>query len=79
MCVSYEAQVAEKSLLQTLFNLHVVKWCHLDVSPGNVMVQWHSDHPWDTLRLVDFGFAKQFETGTFYCGNNCLEKQKSPS
>ena len=74
MCVyvTYDAQVAEKSLLQTLFELHVVKWCHLDVSPGNVMLQSHSDHPWDTLRLVDFGFAKQFEAGTFCHGQKCL-------
>lgn len=61
------------TLLQTLFQLHVAKWCHLDVSPGNVMLQWHSDHPWDTLRLVDFGFAKHFEAGTFCHGHNCLE------
>ncbi|KAL0055509.1 hypothetical protein WJX82_001356 [Trebouxia sp. C0006] len=55
--------VVAAQLLDTLFQLHVAKWCHLDVSPGNVMLQWHSDHPWDTLRLVDFGFAKQFEAG----------------
>lgn len=73
--ITYDAQVAETCLLQTLFHLHVAKWCHLDVSSGNVMLQRHSDHPWDTLRLVDFGFAKQFETGTFCCGHNCLKSK----
>lgn len=75
MYVTYDTQVAEKSLLQTLIQLHEAKWCHLDVSSGNVMLQWHNDHPWDTLRLVDFGFAKEFETGTICCGHNCLKKQ----
>ena len=73
--VTYDAHIAEKSLLQTLLQLHVVKLCHLDVSPGNVMLQWYSDHPWDTLRLVDFGFAKQFETGTSCCGHNCWKSK----
>ncbi|DBA75917.1 TPA: hypothetical protein ACH3X2_008978 [Trebouxia sp. C0005] len=69
--------VVAAQLLETLFNLHVVKWCHLDVSPGNVMVQWHSDHPWDTLRLVDFGFAKQFETGDLADGfDTCIRDVK---
>ena len=69
MYVTYDAQAAEKNLLQTLLHLHMAEWCHLDVSPGNVMLQSHSDHPWDTLRLVDFGFAKQFEAGMF-CHRN---------
>jgi predicted molibdopterin-dependent oxidoreductase YjgC len=39
------------------------------------MLQWHSDHPWDTLRLVDFGFAKHYETGQFSYRSSCLESR----
>ena len=28
------------------------------------MLQWKSEHPWDTLRLIDFGFAQHFKKGT---------------
>ncbi len=39
------------------------------------MLQWHSDHPWDMLRLVDFGFAKHYETGQFSYRSSCLESR----
>ena len=34
------------------------------------MLQWKSEHPWDTLRLIDFGFAQRFETGTLPMSEN---------
>lgn len=51
--------------MQTLFFLHLDSTvCHLDLTPANIMLQAHCDDPWDTLRLIDFGFAAIFNPGT---------------
>ena len=51
-------------LMQTLFQLHLESnLCHLDVTPSNIMLQAHCDDPWDSVRLIDFGFAACFNPG----------------
>lgn len=50
--------------VQTLWYLHFASnICHLDLSPENIMVQWDKSNPWDTVRLIDFGFARKFNPG----------------
>ena len=50
--------------MQTLFFTHLdSNFCHLDVTPSNIMLQTHADSPWDTVRLIDFGFAASFDPG----------------
>ena len=50
--------------LQTLNHMHVdSKICHLDTTPGNIMLQSSPANPWDSVRLIDFGFATKFNPG----------------
>ena len=39
------------------------KICHLDITPGNIMLQSTPANPWDAVRLIDFGFATKFNPG----------------
>ena len=54
-------------LLQTLAKLHSSGICHMDISPSNIMVQTKAASAWDTIRLIDFGFAKRCDTGLHLC------------
>ena len=50
-------------VMQTLFHLHLnAALCHLDLTPGNLMLA-HRYNPYDTLRVIDLGFAKRFNPG----------------
>ena len=50
--------------VQTLWRLHCSSnFCHLDLSPDNIMLRSDKSNPWDTLRLIDFGFAAHFQPG----------------
>ena len=50
--------------VQTLWELHCASHlCHLDLSPDNIMLRTDNSNPWDTLRLIDFGFATEFNPG----------------
>lgn len=50
--------------VQTLWRLHCgSNFCHLDLSPDNIMLRSDKSNPWDTLRLIDFGFAANFNPG----------------
>lgn len=50
--------------VQTLFELHCASnFYHLDLSPDNIMLRSDKSKPWDTLRLIDFGFASKFNPG----------------
>lgn len=37
--------------------------CHLDITPANIMLQSTFANPWDAMRLIDFGFAMEFDPG----------------
>lgn len=37
--------------------------CHMDLSPDNIMLRSDKSNPWDTLRLIDFGFAAKYNPG----------------
>ena len=44
--------------LQTLNHMHMDgKVCHLDITPGNIMLQSKPANPWDAVRFIDFGFG----------------------
>ena len=50
--------------MQTLYFMHLnSSVCHLDLTPANIMLQACCDDPWDTVRLIDFGFAADFNPG----------------
>lgn len=50
--------------LQTLNHMHTdSNVCHLDITPGNIMPQSAPANPWDSVRLIDFGFATKFNPG----------------
>ena len=50
--------------MQTLFHMHInAALFHMDLAPGNVMLEAHSKDPYDTVRIIDFGFAKRFNPG----------------
>lgn len=52
------------SAVQTLWWLHQQSnLCHMDLSPDNIMLRLDKSNPWDTLRLIDFGFAAKFNPG----------------
>ena len=65
--------------MQTLFFMHLgSNLCHLDVTPSNIMLQAHADSPWDTLRLIDFGFASEFNPGECtepFCDELLIQQQ----
>ena len=51
-------------VLQTLNRMHLdSEICHMDITPSNVMLQSNPGCPWDAVRLIDFGFAKEFNAG----------------
>ena len=57
--------------MQTLYELHCgCGLCHLDLSPSNIMLLWDTSDPWDSIRLIDFGFASKFNIGKLGC-NTC--------
>ena len=37
--------------------------CHMDITPANIMLQSNPVSLWDTVRLIDFGFAKPLNPG----------------
>ena len=39
------------------------KVCHLDITPGNIMLQSKPANPWDAVRFIDFGFGTKFNPG----------------
>lgn len=51
--------------MQTLERLHVeALLCHMDLTSTNVMLQaYNSTYTWDSVRLIDFGFAQTFDKG----------------
>ena len=50
--------------LQTLNHMHTdSNVCHLDITPGNIMLQSAPANPWDSVRLIVFGFATKFNPG----------------
>lgn len=50
--------------VQTLWRLHCgSNFCHLDLSPDNIMLRSDKSNSWDTLRLIDFGFAASLNPG----------------
>lgn len=50
--------------MQTLILMHINSTvCHLDLTPANIMLQAYCDDAWDTVRLIDFGFAACFNPG----------------
>lgn len=56
--------------LQTLNHMHMdSKVCHLDITPGNIMLQFKPANPWDVVRFIDFGFGTKFEPGTACSGH----------
>ena len=71
VCCPHHCAVSNLMLLlssffcvQTLELLHVrALICHLDITNTNVMMQAHSTYMWDSLRLIDFGFARSFDKG----------------
>lgn len=49
---------------QTLNHMHMdTEVCHGDITPGNIMLQSSPASPWDAVRLIDFGFATDFDSG----------------
>ena len=59
--------------VQTLWNLHCAgNLCHLDVSPENIMLRSNKSNPWDSLRLIDFGFASRFNPGKQHASLTCM-------
>ena len=54
-------------VLQTLDELHFCsQFCHLDIKPANIMVLHDRTKWWDTVRLIDFGFARSFNKGIYF-------------
>lgn len=50
--------------MQTLCMLHnTVQLAHMDISIANVMLSHQSSVPWDTVRLLDFGFSAPCTSG----------------
>ena len=64
-CLSGLAQCTDSApVLQTPNHLHLdSKVCHLDITPGNIMLQSTPASPWDAVCLIDFGFAAEFDPG----------------
>lgn len=60
VCSSFSGCELRMSVsMQTLFHMHInAAVCHLDLTPGNVMLETHSNNPYDTVRIIDFGLAK---------------------
>ncbi|KAL3140351.1 Death-associated protein kinase 2 [Trebouxia sp. C0009 RCD-2024] len=59
-------QVASQ-LVDTLWEMHCVgKVCHMDLSPDNIMLLWDKSNPLDTLRVIDFGFARMINPGKYH-------------
>lgn len=57
------AKTCDRSL-QTLNHMHLdSNVCHMDITPGNIMLQSKPVNPWDVVRIIDFGFAKWFNEG----------------
>ena len=47
-----------------LFHMHLdSNVCHMDITPNNIMLQHNPVNEWDTVRLIDFGFAQDFDAG----------------
>lgn len=60
--------------LQTLNHMHLdSNICHLDITPGNIMMQSKPASPWDAVRLIDFGFADWFNEGATRKSHNGLD------
>ena len=50
--------------MQTLYALHTYSnICHMDISPANIMFNPLRGSPWDSVTLIDFGFAQEFDAG----------------
>jgi len=50
--------------MQTLSLLHhTTMTAHMDTSSAYIMLSLKSTQPWDTVRLIDFGFATPSSSG----------------
>ena len=50
--------------MQTLVLMHLNGTvCHMDLTPANIMLQDHCDDSWNTVQVIDFGFAAFFKPG----------------
>ena len=59
---------SESRAVQTLSFLHsVARICHMDISLTNIMLDPLKSSSWDSVTIIDFGFAQEFDAGIVFC------------
>jgi calcium-dependent protein kinase len=59
-----QAAIAMRQLFRGIYYMHENQVCHRDLKPENLLLATKEPIERNTLKIIDFGFARQFRAGT---------------